>query len=41
MKRSKGTNGLNAYFKRKKKNEEKVHLSEEDDILERALYSDM
>lgn len=40
MKRSKGTNGLNAYFKRKKKNEEKVHLSE-DDILERALYSDM
>lgn len=26
--------------KEKKKNEEKVHLSE-DDILERALYSDM
>lgn len=28
-------------LQKKKKNEEKVHLSEEDDILERALYSDM
>lgn len=38
MKRNKW---IECLLQKKKKNEEKVHLSEEDDILERALYSDM